>query len=109
MTQTYAGDTSLDAVVAPQPAAHVNIPLQNIPTRPAEPPFTVSTAALAGAVVGTPWRITVIVSPTVGGAEREPTDEELLQGLRELMAEDEHDLGPIPEEARAEVERQWRD
>jgi len=40
---------------------------------------------------------------------REPTDEELLQGLRELMAEDERELGPIPDDAKAEVERQWRD
>jgi hypothetical protein len=37
------------------------------------------------------------------------TDEELLQGLRDLMAEDERELGPIPDEAKAEVERQWRD
>jgi hypothetical protein len=55
------------------------------------------------------WRVTVRGGRLIGGAERQPSDDELLQGLRELMAEDEHDLGFIPEDARAEVERQWRD
>ena len=109
MTQTYAGATAsdgTDTVVAPQRASHVEFSLHSVVTQPAQPmAFTVSPAALAE----TPWQVTVIVSPTVGGAEREPTDEELLQGLRELLAEDERELGPIPEEARAEVERQWRD
>jgi hypothetical protein len=35
-----------------------------------------------------------------------PSDEELLHRLRELMADDERELGPIPEAAKAEVERQ---
>jgi hypothetical protein len=109
MTQTYAGATAsdgTDTVVALQPAAHVEFSLRSIAAQPSEPmAFTVSPTALVEA----PWRVTVIVSPTIGGAEREPTDEELLRGLRELMAEDERELGPIPEEARAEVERQWRD
>ena len=109
MTQTDAADTSSDAVVAPQTAEHVDFP--------AEPAFAVSSTATVAwapwqstaAVAWAPWKIPVIVSPIVGGGEREPTDEELLQGLRDLMAEDERELGPIPEEARAEVERQWRD
>jgi hypothetical protein len=88
MTQTYAGATAsdgTDTVVAPQPASHVEFSLRSVVTQPAQPmAFTVSPAALAE----TPWQVTVIVSPTVGGAEREPTDEELLQGLRELIAED---------------------
>ena len=109
MTQTDAADTSSDAVVAPQTAEHVDFP--------AEPAFAVSSTATVAwapwqstaAVAWAPWKIPVIVSPIVGGGEREPTDEELLQGLRDLMAEDERELGPIPEEASAEVERQWRD
>ena len=120
MTQTDAADTSSDAVVDPQTAEHVDFP--------AEPAFAVSSTATVAwapwqstatvawapwqstaAVAWAPWKIPVIVSPIVGGGEREPTDEELLQGLRDLMAEDERELGPIPEEARAEVERQWRD
>jgi hypothetical protein len=109
MTQTYAGATAsdgTDTVVAPQRASHVEFAFRGTSIQSTEHlAFTVSPAALAE----TPWQVTVIVSPTVGGAEREPTDEELLQGLRELMAEDERELGPIPEEARAEVERQWRD
>ena len=103
MTQTDAADTSSDAVVAPQTAEHVDFP--------AEPAFAVSSTATVAwapwqstaAVAWAPWKIPVIVSPIVGGGEREPTDEELLQGLRDLMAEDERELGPIPEEARAEV------
>jgi hypothetical protein len=109
MTQAYVGATSpdgADTVVTTQPTSHVEFTLRSVTSRSAEPmAFTVPSAALAEI----PWQVTVIVSPTVGGAEREPTDEELLQGLRELMAEDEGELGSIPEDARAEVERQWRD
>jgi hypothetical protein len=51
--------------------------------------------------------------PRCGGrvelVEAQFPDQARQEGLRELTAEDERKLGPIPEAARAEVERQWRD
>jgi hypothetical protein len=132
MTQTYplsAGTTSsdgADTVVAAQPAFHVEFFVSGAGTRSSVEPIVFSIPAAAVPEISE--QITVTVYPlgvraedeearqvtlsgyrSVGVVQREPTDEELLQGLRELMAEDERELGPIPEDARAEVERQWRD
>lgn len=108
MTETYVGATfsdGTDTVVTPQPAPQEEYSFRRVATRSAGSlAFTVSSAALAG----TPLHVTVIVSPTVGGSEHEPTDEELLAAGRAFIADFERDFGPIPEEVIADIRRTWR-
>jgi hypothetical protein len=103
MTQTYAGATSsdgTDAVMAPQQVSRLDFALRNVGTPVA---FTVSSAAIAKE----PWEVTVSVSSTAGGAQRQATDEELMAGGRAFMAELEQEFGPIPADVRAEIRRKW--
>jgi hypothetical protein len=86
---------------------------ERLPLRPngAQPPARVIafTAPPATSVRSGPERITVGTTLQAGRPTRERTYDERLRDWLELLADLERQFGPIPNDVRAEVRREWRD
>jgi hypothetical protein len=121
MTETYPISASTtfsdgaDTVVTAQTAFRVEFSVSGAGTRPsvaAVPEMleqiTVNVYPPGVRAIGEEaWQATLSGVRSVGIVQREPTDEELLEGGRTFMAELEHEFGRIPDDVRAEIRRKW--